>query len=100
MKEKILGHRVLLRMEEVIEREAVSTGGIILGAERKKSAEDSEIGIVVDIGSTAYKDVGAGEPWVKLGDRVLIVKYNGMVVPHNKSLRIINDEDVLLKIED
>lgn len=100
MKEKILGHRVLLKMEVIEEKENVSAGGIILEREKKKDEQNSEVGVVVDIGDTAYKDVGDGSPWVRLGDKVLIVRYNGLLVPHDKSLRIINDEDVLMRIEE
>lgn len=100
MKEKILGHRILLQMETKELDEKRSDGGIILATKETRHAEDSEIGTVVGIGPTAYADVGNGEPWVEVGDKVLIARYNGQLVPHNKRLRIVNDEDILLKIED
>ena len=100
MTETVLGHRILLQMEDKELTDTKSEGGIILQTKEIRYAEDSEIGVVVGIGSTAYTSVGDGTPWVKLGDKVLIARYNGLLVPHNKKLRIVNDEDVLLKIED
>ena len=57
MKEIVLGHRILLRMEDHKKEDQESAGGIILRTEETRHAEDSEIGEVVGIGPTAYKDV-------------------------------------------
>lgn len=94
---KVLGHRVLLKMEILVHEEKRSAGGLILEAERKVYNEDSEVGVVMDIGDRAFKDIGEGISWVKLGDKVLIAKYTGLLIPGHKNLRIVNDEDLLVK---
>lgn len=93
---KILGHRVLLKMKEVQNKEKVSAGGIILATENKIQQEDSEIGIIVDIGSTAWKNVGDGEPWAKIGDVVTIQRYSGKQLTRGQDIyRVVNDEDII-----
>ena len=99
-KSTILGHRVLLKMETVKEAEKKSAGGILLDTEFTRHVEDSEIGVVVGIGSTAYNNLGDGNRWVEIGDRVVIVRHNGYKDPTDHTQRIVNDEDVLLKIEE
>lgn len=98
---RVLGHRVLLEMIEDVRDEKKSDGGIILAVKDKVFEEDSEIGIVVQIGTQAYKEVGDGTPWVKIGDKVTISRYAGLKVKHpTKVLRLINDEDVKVEIND
>jgi len=97
---KVLGHRVLLEMVSEVKEEKRSEGGIILAKEEKVYEEDSEIGIVRQIGATAYKDLGEGEPWIKVGDRVMIARYAGKKVPGHKLLRVVNDEEVILDVND
>jgi co-chaperonin GroES (HSP10) len=97
---EILGHRLVLKMCEVQNAEKVSTGGIILEAKNKIEEENSEIGVVVQIGLQAWKDVGDGTPWAKVGDLVSIQKYAGKQRKSGlDTFRIINDED-LLSIEE
>ena len=97
---KILGHRVLLKMHEVKKAEQVSRGGIILDTEYKINEEDSEKATVVQIGPTAFKEIGDGQPWVKVGDVVTIQRYSGKQITRGTEVyRVVNDED-LLTIED
>lgn len=97
---KILGHRVLLKMHEIKNEERISTGGIIMSTESKIQKEDSEKGTIIQVGASAFKELGDGTPWVKVGDVVTIQKYSGkQLVRGTEVFRVINDED-LLTIED
>ncbi len=94
---KVVGHRVLIKMLNIDEKK--SQGGIILTT--ADHDEDSDEAIVVGIGSEAYKDVGDGTPWCKIGDKIVTQRYPGKRVPiADQHLRIINDEDVLAIIEE
>ncbi len=97
---KILGHRVLLKMHAIKQEEQKSAGGIILSNEMQIKEEDSEKATVVQIGPTAFKELGDGEAWVKVGDIVTIQRYSGKQITRGSDVyRVINDED-LLTIED
>jgi len=91
---KVTGHRLIVKAEV---QEATESGIIIVADERKERAH-SVVGNVVDIGSTAWKDFG-GEPWCKIGDRVVFAKYAGrsIVDPDAPEVEfvILNDEDIL-----
>lgn len=98
---KVLGHRVLVEVSKVEEK---SEGGIILAAPKHLAQErqGKEKGKVIGIGSTAYKELGDGKPWVKLGDTVYFQRYGGIMLKdkeEDKDLRILNDEDILAIIE-
>lgn len=91
------GHRVLIKPIFI---EQKSEGGLILET-GVMDKEDSELAEIVKIGSQAWKEVGDGTPWVKVGDRIVIKRYAGMKMPNCKELlRIINDEDVIALIEE
>lgn len=102
-----LGHRVLVQQDIIEER---TKSGIVLALDEKAEIGAKVTGTVVAIGPTAYKhpDLG-GEPWVKVGDRVYWAKYAGKRVvdpsdpeteTKNKVLIILNDEDLVGKIEE
>ena len=103
---KVVGHRVLVRpvtVEEVDETfaKAKSAGIVLIENEDdalRKNAVDR--GIVIGIGSTAYKDFG-GEPWCIIGDEVVFSRYAGKVItdPETKEkFTCLNDEDVVCVI--
>ncbi len=92
---KVLGHRVLVEVQEI---EQVSAGGIVMVTDKNIEREKQHncLGTVVGVGSTAYKGLGDGDPWVEIGDRVYFQKYGGIIVKEDgKDLRILNDEDIL-----
>ena len=94
------GHRVLVMPDPV---EEVSKGGIILdtGDKSKRSREQHGqfTGTIVDIGPDAW-DIHNGEPWAKVGDRILFAQHGGFPVEVDGKLhRVINDEDVTAIID-
>ena len=93
------GPRVLL---EVKIAEEVAESGIIIRS--KKLAEEDEltmeIGTVVAIGDIAYHDWAEGKPWIAVGDTVMFIRYTGKAIKlHGKTYRVLNDEDVILKVK-
>ena len=93
-----VGHRVLILPEQIEEK---TEAGIILHTASQKSREEmAQInGVVVAIGTTAYSDQES--PWCKVGDKVIIGKYAGLIYQGNddKSYRVINDLDVVAVLE-
>lgn len=58
---------------------------------------DVNTGTIVSIGDLAWKDYG-GEPWAKVGDRVIYVRYGGKRIqdPDNDVWYVLlNDKDVI-----
>lgn len=101
---KAVGYRLLLQMDKI---EEVSKGGIVIARHDGGIRDQAgvEIGVVLDIGPEAYKDTGSGEPWVKIGDKIQVVRYSGVNVEHvyretGIMYRWVNDRDVLGIIED
>ena len=98
---KAVGHRVLIKPFS-IERET-PTGIVIVQNEAREFAAQ-EYGTIVDIGPTAWADYG-DVPWAKVGDNVIYSKYGGKIVFEpgetdiDKKFVIINDEDVLARLE-
>lgn len=103
------GHRVLVRQDKVHEHDAVlaraKAAGLELSLDRNvKYQFGVDEGVVLEIGSTAFKDFG-GEPWCSKGDRVVFAKNAGKTVvdPSEKELKeedrtpyvILNDEDIV-----
>jgi co-chaperonin GroES (HSP10) len=101
-----LGHRVLI--DPVIddgleENETLSKLGFELQGESVEMMRAAtQIGRIVAIGSTAWKDQGLGGiPWAEVGDVVYFAKYAHKVVKDgDKEYFIVNDEDCQCKIDD
>lgn len=92
---KPCGHTVLVLPDEVEEK---SEGGIILHTAAMQGREEmgQTEGIVIDIGCNAWKDQPGGEPWAKIGERVIFAKYAGTMCDgvDEKKYRILNDLDI------
>ena len=87
-------HRILVQLDSIDE---VTESGIIIAKELlKKERKAVEKGTVVAIGETAFKDYGGSPDTVKIGDRVLIAQYSGKEVDADKSIVVVNDEDILV----
>lgn len=93
-----LGHRVLLKPDVVEEK---SKGGIILHNELTKQEQQAQVvGTVLAIGPTCWADTPTGEPWCKVGDRIVFAKYSGLRLwnpaegKYRDDLVLINDLDV------
>jgi co-chaperonin GroES (HSP10) len=93
-----VGHRVVVLPEET---DTTTASGIVLAtasqAEREQMAQVE--GVLIAVGSTAWAD--QPEPWAAVGDRVMFGKYTGIVRKGSdgKSYRIINDLDVVAKLD-
>lgn len=87
------GWRILIKPEPVIKK---SHGGLILATNEKLERAAGVIGTIVKIGPSAWKDYKGGEPWAKVGDRVIFSKYAGAAIEDGSEdgLVLLNDEDV------
>lgn len=96
------GHRVLVKLitpkDEV---EEVSESGIVLAIKdkRTRNAEKyaTQEAYVVSLGINAFKAFDNGDPWCKVGDKVLICKYSGENrddIEDGQVYRLINDDDI------
>lgn len=101
-----LGHRLLVKPEKIesVNKafESAEQHGIYIPDEVKKKEQLAvDIGIVISLGSTAFKDYG-GEPWCVPGDRVAYTRYGGKVINDpvdDENYIILNDEDVIVRYD-
>ncbi len=102
------GHRVLVRQERYDEHDEVFKAAKAIGLEIVKDKEvryqaSVDKGVVVAVGSTAWKDFG-GEPWAHVGDVVVFAKNAGKTVedPNDKDTPyvILNDEDIVAVVKE
>ena len=92
-----VGHRILIKTDEA----ALETEwGFDLGVDKKLEDASMISGELVAIGDQAWNAFGpdfSGEPWAKIGDRVMFAKYSGNVVIDPKTgeeYKLMNDEDI------
>ena len=69
---QVLGYRVLIKPDEV---KKTTDSGIMLVTDERLDKFNQSVGTIVDIGPTAWKDVGKGDRWAEVGDRVVYAKY-------------------------
>jgi co-chaperonin GroES (HSP10) len=102
-----VGHRVLVKQESYEETDAVfrsaRKAGIVIEKDKSVRYQESvDIGEVVLVGSTAWKDFGS-DAWAKVGDKVVFAKHAGKRVedPENKESHfvVLNDEDIVAIIK-
>jgi len=99
-----LGNRVIIK-SDYVEGEKVSDGGIIYGVtdlEKRQAKSETSTGEIVDIGPSAWLDpILGGEPWCKVGDKVLYSKYSGKFVTDPEDsveYVVINDDAIQARI--
>ena len=100
-----LGHRVLVKPQKIEEvddayKQARAAGIILQELELRKEQLAVDKGIVVDIGTTAFKDFG-GEPWAVIGDLVAYARHGGKLIKDpdsDESYLLLNDEDLICKL--
>jgi co-chaperonin GroES (HSP10) len=94
-----MGSRVLILPKQIEEK---TKSGILLGTPEQLDREQlaQTEGIVVALGLDAYSDFKS--PWCKVGDKVVIAKYAGMMRTGNDEVwyRLINDTDVVAVLEE
>lgn len=95
------GHRVLvkpLQLEEIDKTYAsAKRAGIEIMGYQEKAETAIDKGVVVTVGTTAFKDFG-NHPWCKMGDTIVYARFAGKKVKDPETdieYVIINDEDVV-----
>ena len=104
---KPVGHRLLVRCEAIEkEKEKKTEGGVIFEFKTDDQLAREALSVmearVMDVGEGAFKGLGSGTPWCKVGDLVLINRYSGINrddIEEDVVYRIINDEDVIALFE-
>lgn len=115
---KIRGHRVLVKMAGLEDRDIAfkraRAAGIAIADhdDTKRREAGVDRGWVVAVGEDAFKGfylssngtLEGFEPWVKPGDYIAFAKYSGMVIetPEEPGVRynVINDEDFVAILEE
>jgi len=90
----VVGPRIRVKIDE--RKEEKSSGGIIM-VDPSKHVCDADIGEVVGIGTTAYKNMDDEQPWCKIGDKVLFQRHAGKEDPTDPTglHRYLKDIDVI-----
>lgn len=102
---KVILNRILVKQKELVKEHKVDGATSIViayGATESRQEAGINEGEVVQIGETAYKDLGVNKSPVEVGDYVLFAKFAGagVIDPETKEkLVILNDEDVLCVIK-
>lgn len=88
-------HRLIVKLDTL---EEVTASGIVLPKDLiKKERKAIEVGTVVSIGETCFKDYGGDINTVSIGDRVIIAQYSGKEIDDvdGTTYIAINDQDVI-----
>lgn len=108
---KPCGHRLLVKpfkqeeVDEIYRKHSEFMKSLTIINENKKR-EDASVdrGVVVSIGTTAWKNDSFGhEPWCKVGDEILFAKFSGKFIDDpetGESFVILNDEDVVAVVKE
>lgn len=101
MKTKAVGFRIHIKPDVSDTEKAANAAGFVLPKEFQKSDRQAvDTGVVTDIGPIAFRDYG-GEHWVEVGDHVVYARHAGYAVGEGADkLLVINDEDIVTKLED
>lgn len=88
------GWRILLKPKKSPSK---SDGGILYAEETQEINQMSTVICeVIELGPLAYTEERHGDPWVKVGDFVLIERFAGMKFNYrNAEYRIMNDEEIV-----
>lgn len=90
-----VGHRLIIKLDDV---EEVSKGGILLPDVNRERSAARTIGTIIAIGPNCWKAFDDGEPWAKIGDKVVVSKYAGKRIKDpdfpELDLQVLNDEDI------
>jgi co-chaperonin GroES (HSP10) len=103
MKPVTPGHRVLVKPIKLEEADkavasAKAAGLLILDKTQRQESTIIDVGTVVQIGPTAFRDFG-GDPWCKVGDTISYTRHGGKFVKDpdsDEEWLVLNDEDVVM----
>jgi len=102
MKTKAVGFRIHVKPDVSETEKAANKAGLILAdtLDRKSDRMAVDTGVVVDIGPIAFHGYG-GDKWVEVGDHIVYARHAGYAVGQDdEKILVINDEDVVTKLED
>ena len=92
-------HRILLKLDNVETKTA--SGIVIPESVTEKERKAVEIGEVIALGSTAFKDFGGDSNTIVVGDRVIVARYSGKEVKDGDTKYVVvNDEDIICVLKD
>lgn len=96
-------HRIIVKPVDVSDADETIRRAKAIGIEVKLDKREQaavEVGIVVSIGDTAFKEFGA-EVIPEVGDKIYFAKYAGKQVKDGEeSLLALNDEDLVAIIKE
>jgi co-chaperonin GroES (HSP10) len=101
---KILLHHILVKLDDATEADdtykRAKAAGIMLELDKREQAA-VEYGTVVQVGPTAFKDLGRDPTILKGGDRISFARYSGKSIKDSDGTEylLLNDQDVLVVIE-
>ena len=101
---KILLHHILVKLDDATEADdtykRAKAAGIMLELDKREQAA-VEYGTVVQVGPTAFKDLGRDPTILKEGDRISFARYSGKSIKDSDGSEylLLNDQDVLVVIE-
>lgn len=94
------GFTVLIKPKKVEDEFKTSFGLVIPDTAKDMHRVAIYEGTVVDIAPNAFKDLGDGTPWCKVGDYVIYAQYGGKFVKDGEEeLTLIQDKDILAVVE-
>jgi co-chaperonin GroES (HSP10) len=98
MKVKPVTHRIVVKPDALEEK---TDSGIILARNERQEKAATVTGVVVEVGSTCFKDYNstAEDEGIVPGVRIYYAKYAGAVLKDEEHI-ILNDEDVIGVIRD
>lgn len=101
MKTKAVGFRIHIQPDVSETEKVANAAGFVLPKEFTKSDRMAvDTGTVLDIGPIAFHGYG-GDRWVEVGDRIVYARHAGYAVGEGaEKIFVINDEDVVTKLED
>lgn len=96
---KPLGPRVLVRLEAGDDR---SSGGLFLPPGSKEAVAQAAYGTVIEVARAEDEDEGLGRnvSGIPEGVRVLFPKGDGLPVPWDDALRIVEVKDIVAVVEE
>lgn len=112
---KPLGHRLTIQPNKLEDSEAEKTkklaakAGLVIPDKIREDLDNEQLraeasvdqGIVLDIGTTAFKDFGS-TAWCQVGDYIAYARHAGKWVKDpdtGENILVINDEDVVCLIK-
>ena len=95
------GHMVLIELEEINERFSEDSSLVMPEKTKHREQAGAQFSRILAVGPEAWSD--RPEPWAKVGDRVVTVRYPGLQFDYDgedKRKRIVNDDEIVAVVEE